>query len=225
MRTKGFVSFLLVATIGISIWGCAGQSGQEAKPASTRLGPQTPGPVQTQPVAKPAQDTQGQQAKTSKGFELRVNCGAYEPFKDKLGRMWLADQELDSTTTWGADDGMTVEWAEAEIAGTDIPQIYQYERYSMGSYVFSVPNGTYTVRLHFAENYEGITGPGLRVFSVSIQGQTVLKDLDLYQTCGGPHKALVKEYNGVEVKDGRLVIGFTPNIENPEINGIEIIGQ
>lgn len=219
MQTKVLYVVLLAGLVGIWLVGCAQQAPCEP----------TPAPKPTQEITKPQDSVQAQapsapEPATGKRFEIRVNCGAYEPFTDQHGRVWLADQELYSGGQWGADDGMTVERTYLQIDGTDIPQIYQYERYSMGSYVFNVPNGKYTVRLHFAETYEGITEPGMRVFSVSIQGQTVLKDLDLYQRCG-PNKAFVQEYKAVEVKDGKLVIGFTPNIENPEINGIEIIAE
>jgi hypothetical protein len=157
-------------------------------------------------------------------FVLRVDCGASEPFKDKLGNVWAADQELEAGKTWGADDGMTIDRPEVGITGTEIPRIYETERYSMGSYQFTVPNGKYTVRLHFAETFEGIVGPGERVFSVSVPGQEGLKDLDLFKTVG-PLKPLVKEYKGVSVENGPLVIGFTPNIENPQICGIEILAE
>ena len=71
------------------------------------------------------------------------------------------------------------------MTGTDIATIYETERYSMDSYKFTVPNGKYTVRLHFAETYEGIYGPGERVFSVSLQGKEVLKDIDPFKDAGG----------------------------------------
>jgi enterochelin esterase-like enzyme len=157
-------------------------------------------------------------------FVLRVDCGAFEPYKDKLGNVWAADQELEAGRTWGADDGMTVDRLGVGVTGTDMPPIYETERYSMGSYKFTVPNGKYTVRLHFAETFEGIQGPQERVFSVSVPGQPVLKDLDLFKTVGFL-KALVKEYKGVPVENGSLVIGFTPNIENPQICGIEIVAE
>jgi enterochelin esterase-like enzyme len=160
----------------------------------------------------------------AKKFVLRVDCGGFEPYKDKQGNVWAADQELGAGKTWGADDGMTVDRLGLGVTGTDMPAIYETERYSMGSYQFTVPNGKYTVRLHFAETFEGITGPGMRVFSVRVPGQELLKDLDLYKTVG-PLKPLVKEYKGVSVESGQLVIGFTPNIENPQICGIEILAE
>ncbi|HNY78155.1 MAG: alpha/beta hydrolase-fold protein [Sedimentisphaerales bacterium] len=157
-------------------------------------------------------------------FVLRVDCGAFDPFKDKLGNVWVADQELGAGRTWGADNGMTIDRPEVGITGTDIPRIYETERYSMESYKFAVPNGKYTVRLHFAETFEGIMGPGERVFSVSVPGREVLRDLDLYKTVGFV-RPLVKEYKGVSVENGQLVIGFTPNVENPQICGIEILAE
>jgi len=45
-------------------------------------------------------------------------------------------------------------------------------------------NGKYTVNLHFAETYEEITAPGLRVFSFNVAGQE-FKDVDLFIQAGG----------------------------------------
>jgi enterochelin esterase-like enzyme len=160
----------------------------------------------------------------AKKFVLRVDCGAFEPYKDKFGNIWAADQELDTGKDWGANDGMTMDREGVGVTDTDIPRIYETERYSMDSYKFTVPNGKYTVRLHFAETFEGIMGPEERVFSISVQGQEVLKDLDVFKTVG-PLKPLVNEYKGVSAENGKLVIGFTPNIENPQICGIEILAE
>ncbi|MEN6335996.1 MAG: malectin, partial [Phycisphaerales bacterium] len=142
----------------------------------------------------------------AKKLTLRVDCGAADSYKDQSGNVWSADQELETGKTWGAVYGQTMDREGVGITGTDIPRIYETERYSMESYKFTVPSGKYTVRLHFAETFDGITGPGERVFSVSIQGQEALKDLDIYKTVG-PLKPLVKEYKGVSVDKGELVIG------------------
>ncbi len=97
-------------------------------------------------------------------FVLRVDCGASESYKDKFGNVWAADQELETGKTWGAVYGSTLDRPDVGITGTEIPRIYETERYSMDSYKFTVPNGKYTVRLHFAEAFDGITdaeGEGL----------------------------------------------------------------
>lgn len=159
------------------------------------------------------------------GFVLRVNCGAYEPYTDKAGNVWLADQYMDSDKKWGTVGGDTVERGDLGMTGTNSPRIYETERYSMDEYRFSVPSARYTVRLHFAETYEGIGGQGERVFSVTINGKSVLEDFDPFKVAGGFEKPIVKEFKGVTTTDGELVIGFIPNIQNPEINGIEILSE
>jgi hypothetical protein len=35
----------------------------------------------------------------------------------------------------------------------------------------------------------------------------------------------MKEFKGVSVDKGELVIGFTPNVENPQIRAIEVLGE
>jgi len=156
---------------------------------------------------------------------LRVNCAALEPYTDQVGNAWLPDQLAEADKTWGAVGGMTVDRGKLNMTGTDAPKVYQTERYSMEAYKFAVPNGTYTVRLHFAETYDGITGDGQRIFSVAINGQAALKDFDPYKEAGGFQKPVVKTIDGVTVADGQIVVAFTANIQNPEINGIEILSQ
>jgi hypothetical protein len=158
-------------------------------------------------------------------FVLRVNCAATEPYIDLAGNEWLPDQYLSEGESWGAVDGMIVNRGEPGITGTDSPDVYKTERYSMTAYKFKLPDGKYKVRLHFAETYEGITGPGMRVFSVSINGQTVIGDFDPYTDGGGLNKPIVREFKDVEVVGGQLTIGFVSEVQNAEINGIEIISR
>jgi enterochelin esterase-like enzyme len=163
-------------------------------------------------------------AENADKFALRVDCGASEPYTDKSGNIWAADQELEAGKDWGAEYGMTMDREGVGISGTDNPRIYETERYSMDSYKFTVPTGKYNVRLHFAETFEGIMGPGDRVFSVSIQGSEVLKDLDPFKEAGAL-KPVIREFKDVSADNGQIVIGFKINIENPQICGIEILGQ
>ena len=57
-----------------------------------------------------------------------------------------------------------------------------------------------------------------------VAGREVLKNLDLFKEVGA-RKAFVREYKGISADNGQLVIGFTPNIENPQICGIEILPE
>ena len=87
------------------------------------------------------------------------------------------------------------------------------------------PGQTYTVRLHFAELNEKAAGK--RVFNVSINGKTVLTDLDVFQEAGGRYKALVKQFTGI-VPDagGKITVGIDKGkTGTPNVNGIEILKE
>jgi hypothetical protein len=93
----------------------------------------------------------------------------------------------------------------------------------MESFSCKVPNGKYIAKLYFAETYEGIYGPGERVFSFKVQGHE-FKDFDIWKKAGGPYRAYVQTVP-VEVTNGEFRIDFTFQVENPMINAIELIPQ
>ena len=158
-------------------------------------------------------------------FVLRVNCGASEPYTDREGNLWLADQEMASDKKWGARGGETIVRGDLDIADTNSPGIYQAERNNMDGYIFKVPNGKYTIRLHFAETSPEITAQGKRIFSVIINEKIVFKDLDPFNAAGGFQKPVVAIIENVSTTRKELVFEFTKNIQNPQINGIEIISK
>jgi len=156
----------------------------------------------------------------------RVNCGDEKAYTDQAGQAWLPDQEFTPAAKYGAVGGKIITREDLKtVAGTPAPQVYRTERYGMNQYQFAVPNGTYTARLHFCETFSGITGPGMRVFSVKAQGKTVVTDLDVFKEAGGSAKPLIKEVANIQVTDGKLVIEFGLKTQNTEINGIEILAQ
>jgi len=144
---------------------------------------------------------------------FRIKAGATEGFTDDSGNKWLPDQ--------GYAEGEIVERPDIGITNTPNPQIYRAERYSMTGYSFAVPNGKYIVKLHFCETYDGITGTGQRVFTFNVAGHE-FKDFDVWAKSGGFQTAYV-ETVPVEITGGKLEITFTPNVENPQINGIEVL--
>jgi hypothetical protein len=161
-------------------------------------------PAET-PAAKPADAAKA---------VIRVNAGASAALKDDAGNTWLPDQ--------GFVGGDVIERdSEMKIANTTNPAIYRTEHYSMDGFSWKLPNGKYVVKLHFAETYEGIDGAGQRVFSFKVQGHE-FKDFDVFVKAGGVQRAYVETVN-VEITDGKLDLTFTSKVENPEINGIEII--
>jgi hypothetical protein len=144
---------------------------------------------------------------------IRIKAAATDAFTDSSGNHWLPDR--------GFADGETTERSDVTITNTADQEIYRSERYSMTGFTQPLPNGKYVVKLHFCETYDGITGPGQRVFSFNVAGHE-FKDFDVWVKAGGPLRAYV-ETVPVEITDGKLVITFTANVENPQINGIEIL--
>ncbi len=155
----------------------------------------------------------GSTALASAADAIRIRMGTSANTTDEAGVTWLADT--------GFTDGETIDRTGIKVGNTNTPSIYSAERYSMSAFAYAVPNGKYTVKLHFAETYEGISGAGERVFSFNVEGHD-FKDFDVTAKAGGVLKAYV-ETVPVEIKDGKLNITFTSQVENPEINAIEII--
>ncbi len=147
---------------------------------------------------------------------IRIKAGSSTPFTDSSGNVWQAET--------GFNGGDVVERdAGTAIANTKDAGLFLSEHYSMDSVILDVPNGKYLAKLYFAETFDGITGPGQRVFSFNVQGHD-FKDFDVWVKAGGADRAYVESVP-VEVTDGKFKITFTPNVENPEINAIELDPQ
>ena len=102
--------------------------------------------------------------------------------------------------------------SERSISITSIPMIY----------TISLPNGEYIVNFYGANLYNGTSEPNERVFSVNINSERVINDLDLSYRFG--HRIAGMIQNNIEVTDNQLDIEFIRNIENPKVNAIEILG-
>jgi len=202
------------------VTGCESTQQTSAQPAASAATAPTPAPAAAPaPAATPAPaaaPTPVASAPTATRSIIRIKAGSSTPFTDSSGNVWQAEK--------GFNGGDTVERdASTAIANTKDPGLYLSEHYSMDSFTLDVPNGKYIAKLYFAETFDGITGPGQRVFSFNVQGQD-FKDVDLYVKAGGPNRAYVVTVP-VEVTDGKFKITFTPNVENPEINAIELDPQ
>lgn len=141
-------------------------------------------------------------------FPLLIESGSDQDFVDADGQTWSADV--------GYLGGSTADRGEIEIAATADDRIYQTERWGTDGYVIQVPNGAYTVSLHFAETFHDAAGK--RIFSVDVEGQTV-NDLDVFAEAGDRNTALVKTFENVVVADGELNIALG---EGAIINGIAV---
>jgi len=147
---------------------------------------------------------------------IRVNCAG--PQYTGSGITWSADKAY-TLGSWGYEGGSTADRGTIAIANTTDDTLYQTERYGNPTYRFDIPNGTYEVTLKFAETYW--TSAGARIFSVSIEGVTVINNLDIYAQVGANY-AYDRTFV-VEVTDGQLTITMTSTADTGEINAIQIL--
>lgn len=209
---KPFLFTLSALTSALMIvTGCQSESHQASTQPSASPEAKAAAPTATASSPAPQASAASAVAKTLSA-PIRINAGA-GAVKDATGVEWLADT--------GFSGGDVIERPDQQIANTKQPEIYRSEHYSMDSFAQKLPNGKYQVKLHFCETYDGITGPGERVFTFEVGGKT-FKDFDVWVKAGGFAKAYV-ETVPVEVTNGQLEIKFTPQTENPQINAIEII--
>ncbi len=158
------------------------------------------------PVTKPA---------AGYNYIYRINCGGPE-YKDENGYLWLADNGF--ATSWTKQfPEVSANFASqrrtfSPIKGTKEWKLFQTFRYGKEQlqYELPLPDGDYLVELYFIEPWLGIGGginaKGMRLFDVSINGKTVLNDLDIWNEVGA--NAALKKTVKTNVKGGKLIISF-----------------
>jgi hypothetical protein len=135
---------------------------------------------------------------------------------------------------WRADDYYQNGFRSTDrprVSGTEDPELFGAERFGHFSYTIPVDRrGTYTVRLHFAEFYYGPKlpgggGDGSRVFHVFCNGQTLLRDFDVYKEVGSL-KLVTKTFQHIKPSAlGKINLMFEPVVNNATLSGIEVIDE
>jgi hypothetical protein len=143
------------------------------------------------------------------------------PFKLNSGRRaavagWRADEG------WRTSADGRSRATRARIANADGRPQAMYRTWREGrriTYSLNIPDGTYKVRLHFAEPTS--TAAGRRLFNVAVEGRTVLRNLDIFRSAPGKNRALRKTITRVVVRNG-LSIQLKATQGQALINGIEV---
>jgi len=157
----------------------------------------------------------------------RFNAGGFSSVTTPDAVRWAADSYSQNGST--SNPGSL-----GDVANTDNDVLYYDDRFATGAttatldYAIPVPtSGQYTVRLHFAEIFFGVTsgvagGTGKRVFDVNLEGTRVLNDYDPTLAVGA--KAADTRLFTVNVTDGVLNIKFAPEASRPTVSAIEVFG-
>jgi hypothetical protein len=132
---------------------------------------------------------------------------------------FVADEDF----TGGATASVTNAIAVTGLTSPAPQSVYQHNRY--GNFTYTIPGLTaaasYTVRLHFAEEYW--TAAGSRTFNVVINGTQVLTNFDIFATAGGEYKGVIEQFTATASSSGAVTIQFVTVKDNAQVNGIEII--
>lgn len=141
----------------------------------------------------------------------KVNCG---------GRAATNGWTADAGWSGSADIGASTSTAAIANAVEAPAAVYQARRYGSNLvYTAAVPDGNYTVRLHFAELFW--TEAGHRSFNVTLEGQTVLTNFDIWPAAGGKDRAVTRTFENVPIAGGLQVTGMA-SVGVAQFNGIEV---
>jgi hypothetical protein len=139
-----------------------------------------------------------------------INAGGGQ-YMDSSGNVFQSDTDYSGGYTYSTS---------SPISGTSDPTLYQSLRYGNFSYNIPLSNGNYSVTLKFVEPYWN--SAGRRVFNVSMQGQQVITNLDVFGQAGGQNIAYDAPAVPVSVSNGVLNIVFTSLSDNAVVSAIEI---
>jgi hypothetical protein len=163
---------------------------------------------------------------TNTNVLYRVDAGGSAIPAIDNGPDWVADPN--GTSPYRSPNSSSAGWSQVPTVNPIVPTttpsgIFNSERYGNQSWSFPVTPGTpIEVRLYFANRYTGTSGVGQRVFNVSLDGTVVQSHYDIVADTGD-QTGTMHAYDLNAPAGGNVTIGLSNIVENPLINGIEII--
>ncbi len=142
--------------------------------------------------------------------------------KDKPGVPESTFDISEERSIEGPIRGIVADIGNLEITQTEDDRLYQTTRYDLKGYRLTVPNGRYKVVLRFCEPH--FNAAGERICDVTLQGKTVLTDLDIHANVG-KYAALDYTFDNIEVSDGSFHLGFIDRKSLPCIMAFDVIGK
>ena len=160
---------------------------------------------------------------------IGINFGAPGDRTTRDGTLWLdypsvggPSPAIDSVAT---PESVTYRYRHSLFVkdGQGWPWVLASSAEGLGNFTLkNVKPGLYTVRVFFAET--GNSQPGERVQSVTLQGQDVVRDIDIAAEAGGSLRGLVREFTDIKV-DNELRLTLTAREGRTLISGIELIAN
>ena len=160
----------------------------------------------------------------------RVNAGG-DQLAAPSGPAWAADTAAAPSTYHNAGNQVTSYTTNASLDGT-VPsgtpvELFNAERWDESpapdmQWDFPVPAGTpVQVRLYLANRWSGTATAGKRKFNVTIDGVVKLSNFDPIAAIGATNRGTMRAFP--ITSDGNIDIDFGRVLENPLVQGIEIV--
>jgi YVTN family beta-propeller protein len=153
----------------------------------------------------------------SQTFTISETGTAFSPIRVNCGGPQLTDG---NGNVWAAGSPQNYSFTTLPINGTTTPLLYQGEAWSTGTlqYQYTVPNGSFTVKLKFAEFY--VTQAGQRTFNIVVNGVTYFFNYDILATVGSMTANDLSI--PVVVSNGQITIQLVPVTGHAKLNALEI---
>jgi Malectin domain/Ricin-type beta-trefoil lectin domain/Putative Ig domain len=191
--------------------------------SSTGLITGTPTTAGTSTVTVTATDTTGATGSATFTWTVNASGSGTGGVDISAGGPAAAPYVADEDFTGGATSDTTHAITTTGLSDPAPQSVYQHNRY--GNFTYTIPGLTagasYTVRLHFAEEYWATAGS--RTFNVLINGTQVLTDFDIFATAGGEYIAVIEPFTATASSTGTITIQFVTVKDNAQVNGIEIL--
>ncbi|WJX72476.1 hypothetical protein P8452_56358 [Trifolium repens] len=158
-------------------------------------------------------------------YSLHINCGGtqvtgYDDDSEPSGpaKFYVSQKEnwgFSTTGTFIDGDQLGETYLPQNITTLTMPdaELYMKARgspISLTYYGFCLANGSYTVKLHFAEimftDDQTYGSLGRRVFDIYLQGMLMKKDFNIAEEAGGVGKKVIKQFKDVDVTSNTLEI-------------------
>lgn len=143
-------------------------------------------------------------------------------YTDPQGNVWQPDRY--------AVGGQMVKRTGA-ISGAVDPGLFSWERFGNLTYQLPVPEGRYTLKLYFSEQWlgpgmPGGGGVGSRVFDILCNGVALARDYDVFKRAGGANRAYVETFRGLQPNhQGKIALSLVPAKNYAILSALELIDE
>ena len=147
----------------------------------------------------------------ARGHEVVINCGDV-PYTSPDRTFWSRDFGALASEGYYSSSG--------NVLGTEDDVLYHQSRWGQTVvYRFDLPNGLY--ELGFRSWEPVLTAIGARVFDVSVEGQVLFDDVDLFAAAGA-RRAWVSPMRQVQVNDGTVDIRFDASVGRALVSALVV---